>query len=599
MPRRWWPVRGNAGRKYPGEGFAVAPSGSGALRAGNMVQTRSGRQTQARKGAKSRLQTPVSQKKTRSSRVESQSESITESQPEEQQIVEEQQLILAESQPCPKQATELSDRLERNDQCSESDVVESNAETEKEKPNETETPEIESQPCPAQPVEPSDRLERNDQRSESEVVESNAETEMETPNETETQEANLIEIVEVDEGSDSDHETKVQPCEEQRIEPNDRLRRNDQYLESNIAESNTEKEKPNETETHETILIETDEGSDTDHETQSVTLTTITLQLSSDEDRGAVGAEDSEVLLEESSFDVISGPSVSPEPSAIPPATAKGSELFVIDKQPGVDHDRKYYLDLSEKEESGEEQEEDGERGEETGDQDEESDKEGDDDDFIDEDDDDDILKTKSSLIELSSSIDSGLNLKELGGLCISFDPNKQGPNSKAFKKLKEKKENDDELLANTVLTPEFEKQESAPPLKESVRQLKKKRREERAKTSGDGWYDMKAPELTDELKNDLKALKMRAAIDPKRFYKKNDRVGFPKYFQVGKVLDNPADFYHSRIPKKQRKQTMVEELLADADFRRYNKRKYQQIETERAAFAAGKKNRKKRKFTK
>lgn len=45
----------------------------------------------------------------------------------------------------------------------------------------------------------------------------------------------------------------------------------------------------------------------------------------------------------------------------------------------------------------------------------------------------------------------------------------------------------------------------------------------------------MKAPELTDELKNDLKALKMRASMDPKRFYKKNDRDGFPKYFQVYK----------------------------------------------------------------
>lgn len=43
----------------------------------------------------------------------------------------------------------------------------------------------------------------------------------------------------------------------------------------------------------------------------------------------------------------------------------------------------------------------------------------------------------------------------------------------------------------------------------------------------------MKAPELTEELRNDLKALKMRSAMDPKRFYKKNDREGFPKYFQV------------------------------------------------------------------
>lgn len=56
---------------------------------------------------------------------------------------------------------------------------------------------------------------------------------------------------------------------------------------------------------------------------------------------------------------------------------------------------------------------------------------------------------------------------------------------------------------------------------------------EEKAKTTGDGWFNMRAPEVTGELANDLKALQMRSAMDPKRFYKKNDRDGFPKYFQV------------------------------------------------------------------
>jgi hypothetical protein len=40
-------------------------------------------------------------------------------------------------------------------------------------------------------------------------------------------------------------------------------------------------------------------------------------------------------------------------------------------------------------------------------------------------------------------------------------------------------------------------------------------------------------------------------------------------FSQVGTIVDNPADFYHSRIPKKQRKKTIVEELLADSEFRR------------------------------
>ena len=40
-------------------------------------------------------------------------------------------------------------------------------------------------------------------------------------------------------------------------------------------------------------------------------------------------------------------------------------------------------------------------------------------------------------------------------------------------------------------------------------------------------------------------------------------------YLQVGTVVAGSADFYSSRIPKGQRKQTLVDELLADTEFRR------------------------------
>lgn len=52
----------------------------------------------------------------------------------------------------------------------------------------------------------------------------------------------------------------------------------------------------------------------------------------------------------------------------------------------------------------------------------------------------------------------------------------------------------------------------------------------------------MKAPEISQELKGDLQVLKMRGSMDPKRFYKKNDRDGFPKYFQVSKK-HTPVNF--------------------------------------------------------
>ncbi|KAH6920701.1 hypothetical protein HPB50_028311 [Hyalomma asiaticum] len=92
---------------------------------------------------------------------------------------------------------------------------------------------------------------------------------------------------------------------------------------------------------------------------------------------------------------------------------------------------------------------------------------------------------------------------------------------------------------------------------------------EERSKTKGPAWFGLPAPEMTDELKHDLEVLRMRHVLDPKRFYKKNDLKDLPKYFQVGTVMDSPADFYHARVPKKDRKRTMVEELLADAEFKR------------------------------
>ncbi|KAM5256383.1 deoxynucleotidyltransferase terminal-interacting protein 2 [Ctenodactylus gundi] len=270
--------------------------------------------------------------------------------------------------------------------------------------------------------------------------------------------------------------------------------------------------------------------------------------------------------------------------------TSCDNALFVIDTTPGLSADKNFYLEDKASEIATEEEKEreEDENSEESSDSDKNKDEFSDEEDLL--------SNTKSKLLKLtSSSIDPGLSIKELGGLYINFNAEKLQPNKRILTQIKEKKKN--ELLQKTVITPDFEKKYCVPPYNETKHQLQKKRRKERQKTAGDGWFGMKAPELTDELKNDLKALKMRASMDPKRFYKKNDRDGFPKYFQIGTIVDNPADFYHSRIPKKERKRTIVEELLADSEFRRYNRRKYSEIMAEKAANAAGKKFRKKKKF--
>lgn len=46
--------------------------------------------------------------------------------------------------------------------------------------------------------------------------------------------------------------------------------------------------------------------------------------------------------------------------------------------------------------------------------------------------------------------------------------------------------------------------------------------------------------------------------------------------------MDSPLDYYNNRLTRKERKRTLVDELLADAEFNKYNKRKYREIIEER-----------------
>ncbi|XP_006882469.1 PREDICTED: deoxynucleotidyltransferase terminal-interacting protein 2 [Elephantulus edwardii] len=327
---------------------------------------------------------------------------------------------------------------------------------------------------------------------------------------------------------------------------------------------------------------------ESEHNTSQIKSDSVLLALSSDESQESENSENEEDTIcfvgNSDQRESLNGDSGSKSPD---------TALFVIDKTPGLTADKIFYLEEEDKvsEAAAEKEREEGED-----EKSELSDHEGDADSEL-SDEDDLLNNTKSKLLKLtSSSIDPGLSVKELGGLYINFNAGKLQSNKRPLtQQIKEKTKN--ELLKKTIITPDFEKNYSVPPYRESKFQLRKKRREERQKTAGSGWFGMKAPELTDELKNDLKALKMRASMDPKRFYKKNDRDGFPKYFQIGTIVDNPADFYHSRIPKKERKRTIVEELLADSEFRKFNRRKYLEIMSEKAANAAGKRFRKKKKF--
>ncbi|CRL02192.1 CLUMA_CG015410, isoform A [Clunio marinus] len=106
--------------------------------------------------------------------------------------------------------------------------------------------------------------------------------------------------------------------------------------------------------------------------------------------------------------------------------------------------------------------------------------------------------------------------------------------------------------------------------------QLKKYNRKQREKTKGANWFNMKAPEITEELKNDIEILQMRSALDPKHFYKRNEMKTIPKYFEVGQVIESPVEYHNSKNTRKT-KRSLVDELLEDANFQKFNKRKYQE----------------------
>lgn len=115
-----------------------------------------------------------------------------------------------------------------------------------------------------------------------------------------------------------------------------------------------------------------------------------------------------------------------------------------------------------------------------------------------------------------------------------------------------------------------------------SRRLKKKKSKMERNqwKWGKGGWGDFKMKEKTQDDKNNLEILNMRSTLDPQRHYKHSD-LKAPKFFQIGSIVDNPLNAF-DRLPKKKRKKTLLDELMADEDFRRKTKKQYLQVIAEK-----------------
>ncbi|KAI0603324.1 Fcf2 pre-rRNA processing-domain-containing protein [Biscogniauxia sp. FL1348] len=112
------------------------------------------------------------------------------------------------------------------------------------------------------------------------------------------------------------------------------------------------------------------------------------------------------------------------------------------------------------------------------------------------------------------------------------------------------------------------------------VPQPRRSRQEMAAKTdAGALWFNLPKTEMTPEVKRHLQLLRMRDVLDPKRHYKKDTSKSLPEFSVMGTIMEGPTDFYSSRLTKKEKKRTFVEEVLEAEDTTRRFKRKYNEIQ--------------------
>ena len=90
---------------------------------------------------------------------------------------------------------------------------------------------------------------------------------------------------------------------------------------------------------------------------------------------------------------------------------------------------------------------------------------------------------------------------------------------------------------------------------------------------------------MTPELRRDLQVLRMRDVVaGGKQFFKKDSsRPLIPEYAQVGTIIAGATDTMNNRLTRKERKRTIVEEVLSAENLEKF-KSKYHVIQEKNAS---------------
>lgn len=192
------------------------------------------------------------------------------------------------------------------------------------------------------------------------------------------------------------------------------------------------------------------------------------------------------------------------------------------------------------------------------------------------------LKKCQSSQIEGNTkSLPETQENKKLDSDFVDFEDNKKDT-EKIFRDIELN------LQKLPKLNNEFDKL-SNKKTKPTVNNIDDKANTKKASDEDKDWFLMpKANDKTrKDIQRDLLLIKHRAALDPKRHYKKQ-KWQVPERFSVGTIIEDKTEFYSSRINKKDRKSTMLESFMGDDESNKYFKRKYNEIQVQKTSGKRG-----------
>ncbi|KAJ4418156.1 dTDP-fucopyranose mutase [Gnomoniopsis sp. IMI 355080] len=121
------------------------------------------------------------------------------------------------------------------------------------------------------------------------------------------------------------------------------------------------------------------------------------------------------------------------------------------------------------------------------------------------------------------------------------------------------------------------------------VPQLRVKNKKTVPDNAGADWNNMPRTNIEDpKVKREFQLLRMRGILDSKKHFKKDNRKdAFPQYSQMGTLIEGPTEYYSARVARKDRKQTLVEEVLASEASSKY-KGRYDKIQEKKMSGRKG-----------